>query len=740
MSAQSGDATSASSAKPTIAQPSNATGASSLGSLAAAAGLGASGMEKAITDLVLGKASFGATPFGKSVATIVELIEKDMMPKVLAAHTANQRELDNLNTQLLECQTTKDIGVAKADLKKVIYLKFSPLHKTCRAGEAGKHTERVECLNELKDKRGLMKLKCKEYAFVRKKYGDTNANRQIVKKGGLEETETYLKRITSTVCGEYDPHKHGMKTGRGGAGHDGFLDSYLFAKEACVEATKRHVAQEKKCARIIKEHVARRKTCDNLQDQMDGASCKRAIGMKDACETYAECYYDKKKVYDGTEKMVKIEEQDRQAEWRGLKRMQCLMKSFGDGKVTASEVKTCKSRVYDVGHLVIKYPPIPKLQTCTVPDAYPTTAAYKLAEFEPLPMMAKGRAGANECTGVVEISIKPAKKSPATCKCERMTLNGPYSPGPLVRCSNCLEIRRSQDQSSCPWGTKLFSPRSGSDWKTIFSSVGPLKDPYWIVDVTRPQNGCGGCTRKAMNSAPGDQGQHWHTSDGSPWWLRSTTFKEPNGNYHANCYLAMFKPYKADNLHFDDDGCKFSAKSYYCQLKHVSTIPKKGSPTACKCEKLALTGVYSAGALIKCEGCWRVSKSTQKNSCPRGTKLFSPAGSKDWKTVLASAGPLRSPHWIIDVTRPQNGCGGCTKNAMNSKQPAQGTWRTADGSPWWLRSSRYTEPNGDYYANCYMDLWKTPANENSIMFNDHKCKYSSNAYYCQPVRRKKAPA
>ena len=57
-------------------------------------------------------------------------------------------------------------------------------------------------------------------------------------------------------------------------------------------------------------------------------------------------------------------------------------------------------------------------------------------------------------------------------------------------------------------------------------------------------------------------------------------------------------------------------------------------------------------------------RSSQKNSCPNGMKIFSPASRGDWKTFLTSAGPLRAPHWIIDVTRPQNGCGGCKKSEL----------------------------------------------------------------------------
>jgi len=175
-----------------------------------------------------------------------------------------------------------------------------------------------------------------------------------------------------------------------------------------------------------------------------------------------------------------------------------------------------------------------------------------------------------------------------------------------------------------------------------------------------------------MNSANKKQARAWRTSDGSEWWLRSKKFAEPSGDYHANCFLRV-KNRDADNLKLNDANCNYHSKSYFCQLKEQIVKPKRGSPAACKCDPVVLTGPYSAGGLIKCTGCISVARSTQKNSCPVGTKIFSPASSNDWKTFLASAQPLRSPHWIIDITRPENGCGGCAKHPMNSKNTAQAT-------------------------------------------------------------------
>merc|ERR1719253_1472338 len=244
-----------------------------------------------------------------------------------------------------------------------------------------------------------------------------------------------------------------------------------------------------------------------------------------------------------------------------------------------------------------------------------------------------------------------------------------------------------------------------------------------------------------MNSKNFNQ-KSWRTSDGSPWWLRSTAYSQPSGDYTANCFMdlgtkGMRKPKDANSVTFNDKGCDYHSKSYYCQKITLYLKPKNGSPKSCKCKQITLASRYSAGILVKCEQCLTVYRSSQKNSCPKGMKIFSPRTRADWKTFIVSAQPLRAPNWIIDVTRPQNGCGGCKKYPMKSSTPNQATWRTSDGSAWWLRSTRYTEPNGDYKANCFMDLWKTPTSENTVQFNDGGCKYRSRSYYCQPIMEKK---
>jgi len=713
-------------------------------------------MEAAVMNLMTGKSSLAGTPLGKSVKKIIDVLEIEMKPAILNAHHEDQTELKELWDALKKCRTTKESSTEMALPNDKLYKANSKHHKECRASEAVQYSSKESCL---KTQRGLYEvkvLKCDYFAQISNKFGSTFNNQAIVTKAGGESVQSYIHRIEGTICGKHVHGETGKKKETGGWGgglQDGFYDQYLRAKFECNVATKAYNDKVAECKRKIHEYNVRKDKCNQFQTIMDGSSCKYAVLLKDTCEQYNGCYTNRLDAFEEAVGKTKLEERDRKAEWRGVSRISCLINAFADNKVEASEIDACKHTGHDTSHLTVWYPPIPPRVKCTISKLYPSTGEYKMEEFGPLPTLAKGKISV-PCSGVEEIPTTPKKGSPPTCKCRRVTLEGHYRAGPLVKCTKCHDVHKKGDHNSCPVGTKIWAPSNKNDWRTFLGSAEPLRDPHWIVDITRPKNGCGPGCGKPFNSHNPDQ-KSWRTSDGSPWWLRDKKYAQPSGDYTENCYLNLAPKGKPKNEHsvtFDDKGCNYHSKSYYCQKKRVYVKPAKGSPISCKCQPVTLSGKYSAGMLVKCEQCIKVSKSEQKNSCPKGMKIFSPRSRADWKTFIVSAQPLRAPNFIIDITRPQNGCGGCTKYAMNSHVPQQATWKTSDGSAWWLRSSLYSQPNGpeewpegrakpngDYQANCYMDLWRLPSNENTIQFNDQKCNYRSRSYYCQPVKPKPKP-
>jgi hypothetical protein len=387
---------------------------------------------------------------------------------------------------------------------------------------------------------------------------------------------------------------------------------------------------------------------------------------------------------------------------------------------------------------------------CEPTTLYPNTASYKAEEFTPLPPEAKGRSDENDCAALQEVDTTPNilatdPPNPQDCSCVEVPMNGPYvDSSPVIKCRGCLDVYKSLDTNSCPVGSKLFSPQSRQDWETFLGCADPfntehgIMSPHFIIDITCPESDCAVPGDNSVNQAIDEPRARWRwtTSDGSPWWLRDswTPIEGSATNYDANCYIGLTfgDSATADTLTFAESGCDYHSSSYYCQVEQVSLIPGATSPTSCVCKKIALNGAYSAGFLVKCEKCLDVYKSSQANSCPSGMKIWSPRTKDDWKTFIASATALYNPHWIVDVTRDDDGCGeGCTTAEMNSGVPAQATWHTDDGSPWFLRDTIYQEPNGDYQANCYMDLVSHPANEDGVVFRDHECNVHSRSYYCQ---------
>ena len=81
---------------------------------------------------------------------------------------------------------------------------------------------------------------------------------------------------------------------------------------------------------------------------------------------------------------------------------------------------------------------------------------------------------------------------------------------------------------------------------------------------------------------------------------------------------------------------------------------------------------------------------------------------------------------IPGVYKTSNG-GNYTGCAMNSNGCSD--WRVGDGGRWWLRGSNYSEPNGDYTANCWL-VANLSGGSGNITFNDNDCAYSTSKYVC----------
>ncbi len=109
----------------------------------------------------------------------------------------------------------------------------------------------------------------------------------------------------------------------------------------------------------------------------------------------------------------------------------------------------------------------------------------------------------------------------------------------------------------------IFYPRSKAQWTWVLAKFGA---GYFatIPGVTKPGNG-GNYTGCAMRNPTsyGSGCSDWKVPDGGRWWLRDSTYGEPNGDYDGNCWLSMYN-HSAGDIQFNDGNCSYATTKYLC--------------------------------------------------------------------------------------------------------------------------------------------------------------------------------
>ncbi len=120
------------------------------------------------------------------------------------------------------------------------------------------------------------------------------------------------------------------------------------------------------------------------------------------------------------------------------------------------------------------------------------------------------------------------------------------------------------------------------------------------------------------------------------------------------------------------------------------------------------------------------SRYTDNNTCKTlGMDIVYPRTKAHWDSMIARFSTSYFP--FIPGVYKTGGGGNYTGCVMNSS--GCGGWRVGDGGQWWLRSSTYSEPNGDYSANCWLGT-RDVSNTSSITYNDGHCSYGGSSYIC----------
>jgi len=285
------------------------------------------------------------------------------------------------------------------------------------------------------------------------------------------------------------------------------------------------------------------------------------------------------------------------------------------------------------------------------------------------------------------------------------------------------EIRDRFSETSCPAGMAIWVPKSYDHGNAVRQMFHHWQ--YRITGIYRSEDGCGGCTQVAMNSedqkayeAEGFRGSHvgFKSIASGPWFLRSTTYSEPNGDYDANCWLGLHGGWDEDvGFRFNDARCNVRSTNYLCSSNWVDKLPPPSAaptmaptleptlpptsasptvtpPRVCNGVVGSKTYVDPTGAAYDA-ACYEIGdlesgepggvvdvvvvtggeltrRRTDPNSCPEGMDIWVPRSLEHARLITSTYSTALTT--IVGVYRDGPGegwnqaCGGCTSFAMNS--------------------------------------------------------------------------
>ena len=123
-------------------------------------------------------------------------------------------------------------------------------------------------------------------------------------------------------------------------------------------------------------------------------------------------------------------------------------------------------------------------------------------------------------------------------------------------------------------GLDLVMPRSAYHWRAMSNAVNNVRPAgsyndyfttvYGVYSLT-PGNYTGVIMRSPWYFGNGSSAHR--VKDGGRWWLRNTTFSEPNGDYGAYGLLGGYShpayPYNLTDLGFNDISANYATGNYY---------------------------------------------------------------------------------------------------------------------------------------------------------------------------------
>jgi hypothetical protein len=269
---------------------------------------------------------------------------------------------------------------------------------------------------------------------------------------------------------------------------------YAKAKARCLASKKHLQKQSAICRQKIAEAAQKKAECDGLLGGLEQFTCAWAQKTSDRCKSYDSCWDDAKAALKKLRATIPAAIKERKAQYKSGMTMKCMGAAISSsGSVDAKKMDACKSIRIKTSIFKVRIPRIPRKKSCTAPQTYGGSPAYKKKVYSRLPVKVRLPAlclawkGGCAARSTFAGAIVQLKRDGKYCGLAR---------GGAMLCNGLVPKQRFQFQShtsKCDGAKLVPYPARGKTCRFAPS----LGAPY--VTCTRRSNGANGWTTLPSN-------------------------------------------------------------------------------------------------------------------------------------------------------------------------------------------------------------------------------------------------
>lgn len=330
-------------------------------------------------------------------------------------------------------------------------------------------------------------------------------------------------------------------------------------------------------------------------------------------------------------------------------------------------------------------------------------------------------------------------------------------------------------------GLDIFYPRSKEHWVAIYNFVVNISGSTIATLVAIPGkiyrisladigNYTGVLMRDPRFYSSGSP--DWMVPDGGRWFIRDTSYSEPNGNYnlYAHLYTWNNRLLSDGTVEFDDGNSSgLTGTTILCSTNFKGSLYDISTNDGSTSIKAALSGWHLAKYsktynlnlpsgtywiqspkmpnalqmyvdMTREEGGYDFYRLTTATSCNYvtqntgasvlGLDIFYPRSKEHWAAIynfvvnISGSTIANDVKTVGAVHRVGVGylAGDYSSSVMRDPRyyiTGSPSWRVPDNGKWFIRDTTYSEPNGDYTGNAFLNLTGLQSDGSVTAFNDN---------------------